>query len=156
NVLTIESKKAYLLGPGYTETGQFPFLDAINLETATTERLYQSNYNDKKESLAEVLDIKDGKLLVRIESSAEYPNYYIRNINKHDDLKQINNVDNIFNDLEIVHIVINTYKRDNGLELNATLYLPTNYDRNSGEKRPIFLWAFPREFKDLTTAGHNT
>ena len=156
NVLTIENDKAYLLGPGYTETGQFPFLDAINLETAKTERLYKSNYNDKKESLVEVLDINEGKLLVRIESSAEYPNYYIRNIKKENDLKQITNFENPYKALEKVHKEIITYKRDDGLELNGTLYLPANYDKNSGEKLPMILWAYPREFKDLSTAGQNT
>ncbi len=156
NVLTIEDNKAYLLGPGYTETGQFPFLDEIDLETATTERLYQSDYNDKKESLSEVLDIKEGKLLVRIESSAEFPNYYIRNINNNNDLKQITNFENPFKGLENVNKEIITYKRDDGLELNGTLYLPADYDKNSGEKLPMIIWAYPREFKDLSTAGQNT
>jgi hypothetical protein len=37
----------------------------------------------------EVLDIGDGKLLVRIEASAEYPNYYIRDIDEEESLVQI-------------------------------------------------------------------
>lgn len=156
NVLTLENNKAYLLGPGYTEKGQFPFFDAINLETTETERLYQSNYNDKKESLVEVLDIKEGKLLVRIEASAEYPNYYIRNINKGEDLTQITNFANPFKALENVHKEVITYKRDDGLELNGTLYLPANYDRKAGNKLPMILWAYPREFKDKSSAGQNT
>lgn len=156
SVLTLEDNKAFLLGPGYTEKGQFPFLDAINLETAETKRLYQSNYTDKKESLVEVLDIKEGKLLVRIEASAEYPNYYIRNINKGEDLTQITNFQNPFKALENVHKEVITYKRDDGLELNGTLYLPANYNKNSPAKLPMILWAYPREFKDKSSAGQNT
>lgn len=154
SVLVLEDQKAFLLGPGYTETGQFPFLDAINLGSAETERLYRSNYNDKKESLVEVLDIEEGKLLVRIEASAEYPNYYIRDINNKEDLTQITNFENPFKALENVQKEVITYKREDGLELNGTLYVPENY--NSGEKLPLIIWAYPREFKDKNSASQNT
>ncbi len=156
NMLTLENNTAYLLGPGFTEKGQFPFLDAIDLNTAKTQRLYQSNYNDKKESLVEVLDIKKGILLVRIESSAEYPNYYIRNINKENDLTQLTYFKNPFKALENVQKEVITYKRDDGLELNGTLYLPANYDKNSGQKLPMIIWAYPREYKDKNSASQNT
>jgi dipeptidyl aminopeptidase/acylaminoacyl peptidase len=156
NVLTLKDNKAFLLGPGYTEKGQFPFFDEINLETTETNRLYQSNYNDKKESLVEVLDIEDGKLLVRIEASAEYPNYYIRNIDEEESLVQITDFENPFKALENVHKEVITYDREDGLELNGTLYLPADYNRDSGEKLPLIVWAYPREFKDKGSAGQNT
>ena len=47
-----------------------------------------------------------------------------------------------------------TYKRDDGLDLSGTLYLPTNYEK--GKKYPMILWAYPREFKDKSSAGQNT
>lgn len=155
-VLSMDANKAFLLGDGFSEEGQFPFVDEINLETGNTKRLYQSEYTDKKESLVEAIDIKDGKLLVRIEASAEYPNYYFRNINKKNDLTKITNFANPFKALEDVHKEVITYKRDDGLELSGTLYLPANYDKNSGKKLPMILWAYPREFKDKASAGQNT
>ena len=39
------------------------------------------------------------------------------------------------------------YKRDDGLDLTATLYLPPGYDRDRDERLPCLLWAYPREFK---------
>lgn len=155
-VLSLDNNKAFLLGDGFSEEGQFPFVDEINLENGKTKRLYQSEYTDKKESLVEAIDIKEGKLLVRIEASAEYPNYYIRNINTKNGLTQITNFANPFKTLEDVHKEVITYKRDDGLELSGTLYLPANYDKNSGNKLPMILWAYPREFKDKASAGQNT
>jgi hypothetical protein len=38
NVLTLKDNKAFLLGPDYTEKGQFPFFDEINLATTETNR----------------------------------------------------------------------------------------------------------------------
>ncbi|HEY9186160.1 MAG TPA: prolyl oligopeptidase family serine peptidase [Salegentibacter sp.] len=155
DVLKLDDEHAFLLGAGYTEEGQFPFADKINLENGETERLYQSEYNDKKESLLEFLDIENGKILVRIESSAEYPNYYIRDLNS-GDLNQITFFKNPFESLENVSKEVITYEREDGLELNGTLYLPAGYDKENPEKLPMIVWAYPREFKDKNSASQNT
>lgn len=39
------------------------------------------------------------------------------------------------------------YKRDDGLDLTATLYLPPGYDKERDGRLPCILWAYPREFK---------
>ncbi len=156
NILKTDGDHAFLLGAGYTEEGQFPFADKINLETGETDRLYQSNYNDQKETLVEALDIEKGQILVRIESSAEYPNYYIRDINDEDKLTQITSFENPFKSLENVTKEVITYEREDGLPLTGTLYVPANYDKNSGEKLPLIIWAYPREYKDKNSASQNT
>ncbi|PTX42304.1 dipeptidyl aminopeptidase/acylaminoacyl peptidase [Christiangramia gaetbulicola] len=156
SVLNLDGEKAFLLGSGYTEEGQFPFVDKIDLEDGTTKRLYQSEFKNKKETLVEALDMKKGEILVRIESSKEYPNYFIRNINSKDGLTQITTFENPFKSLEDVSKEVITYKREDGLELNATLYLPAGYDKENPEKLPMFMWAYPREFKDKNSASQNT
>ncbi len=75
NVLDIEKNSVFLLGDGYTEEGQFPFVDKLSLKTLETKRIYQSEYTDKIENLISFKPEKD-QLLVRIESPTEYPNYY--------------------------------------------------------------------------------
>lgn len=155
-VLTLEGKNAFLLGAGYTEEGQFPFVDKINLKNAKKDRLYQSSYTNKKETLVEAIDMKKGKILVRIESPVKYPNYYIRNLNKNNSLSQVTNFENPFKALQGVHKEVITYEREDGLELNATLYLPIDYDMEKKEKAPMIMWAYPREFKDKNSASQNT
>ena len=43
------------------------------------------------------------------------------------------------------------YKRDDGVDLSFTLYLPPNYKK--GDRLPALLWAYPREFTNAATAG---
>ena len=156
DVLDIDKGNAFLIGDGYTKNGQFPFVDKINLKSKQTKRLYQSNYTDKAENLSKVIDMKKGKVLVRIEAPTEYPNYYFRNIKKKNSLQQITYFKNPFKSIQNVHKEVLKYKRDDGLELSGTLYLPVGYDINKKEKMPMLLWAYPREFKDKNSASQST
>lgn len=155
-VLEIENGNAFLMGDGFSDKGQFPFIDEYNLKSQKTKRIYQSTYTDKLENLNSAIDIKKGKILVRIESQNEYPNYYFRNIKKKEDLTPVTSFVNPFKSIQDVHKEVITYKRDDGLELEGTLYLPIGYDINKKEKMPMILWAYPREFKDKSSAAQNT
>ena len=152
--LTMNGDKLYRMGDGYSKEGQFPFIDEYNIKTGKTKRLYQSAYTDKLESLNSAIDMKKGEILVRIESKTEYPNYYIRNINKKNELKAITAFENPFKSLENVDKRVISYKRDDGLDLEGTLYLPLDY--KEGEKYPMILWAYPREYKDKASASQST
>ncbi|MGC6430170.1 MAG: prolyl oligopeptidase family serine peptidase [Jejuia sp.] len=151
--LTMNGDKLYLMGDGYSKEGQFPFIDEYNIKSGKTKRLYRSEYTDKLESLYDAIDIKKGEILVRIESKKEYPNYYIRNINKNN-LTAITDFENPFKSLEEVNKRVINYKRNDGLDLEGTLYLPLDY--KEGEKYPMILWAYPREFKDKSSASQST
>lgn len=155
-VLKIVDNHTFLLGDGYTPEGQYPFVDRMDLESGETERIYQSTYNDKKETLVEAIDMEEGKILVRIEASAEYPNYFIRDIDQEENLTRVTSFENPFKSLENVTKEVITYKRDDGLHLNGTLYLPEGYDKENPEKLPMIVWAYPREFKDKNSASQNT
>ncbi|MEM9929665.1 MAG: prolyl oligopeptidase family serine peptidase [Bacteroidota bacterium] len=145
---------AYLIGDGFSKEGQFPFLDQLDLASGKKERLYQSEYTDKVESLRD-FDPEEKQLMVRIESPKEYPNYYFRNV-KNGKVTQVTAFENPFAALGEVHKEVITYKRDDGLELSGTLYLPVGYDRAKREKVPMILWAYPREYKDKASASQTT
>ena len=154
-VLALQNDELFLLGDGYSSEGKHPFVDRYNINTKEKERLFQVSDPDKLEDFSGAIDIKNGKLLTRIESKNEYPNYYIRDINK-GTLTAITNFENPFKILNDVHKEVITYKREDGLELSATLYLPVGYDLNKKEKMPMLMWAYPREFKDKASAGQTT
>ncbi|MEH6535611.1 MAG: prolyl oligopeptidase family serine peptidase [Psychroserpens sp.] len=154
STLEINGDKLYLMGDGYTKEGQFPFIDEYNIKSNKTKRLYQSEYKEKLESLNSAIDMKKGEILVRIESPTEYPNYYIRNINKKNNLIAITAFDNPFKSLEKINKRVISYKRDDGLGLEGTLYLPLDYEE--GKKYPMILWAYPREYKDKSSASQST
>ena len=153
-VLCIQKNKLYLIGSGYSDKGQFPFLDQMNLKNGEIKRLYESAYTDQLENLIQ-FDVEKNRLLVRIESPTEYPNYYFRDLKK-ETLQQITAFDNPFKSIQSVHKEVITYKRDDGLELSGTLYLPVGYDMELKEKAPMILWAYPREYKDKSSAGQST
>ena len=153
-VLTIQKNNLFLIGSGYTEKGQFPFLDQMNLKNRVTKRLYQSEYTDRLENLSQ-FDVEKNRLLVRIESPTDYPNYYFRDLKKKK-LQQITAFDNPFKSIQNVHKEVITYQRDDGLKLSGTLYLPVGYDMKKKVKAPMILWAYPREFKDKSSAGQTT
>ncbi|MFT4831346.1 MAG: dipeptidyl aminopeptidase/acylaminoacyl peptidase [Psychroserpens sp.] len=156
NVLALDSKhNAFLLGEGFSEKGQFPFVDKINLVSQESSRLYQSNLTDKKETLLEYHPEKD-QLLVRIESKNEYPNYYYKNLLRKKAAQQLTFFENPFKSIQNVDKEVITYKREDGLELTGTLYLPVGYNKAGKEKMPMILWAYPREFKDKNSASQNT
>ncbi|WP_221258824.1 alpha/beta hydrolase family protein [Flavobacterium okayamense] len=155
-VLNIENNKMYLLGEGFTKEGQFPFIDEFDLKTLKTKRLYRSDLKTKKENLLSLEDAKKGEVLVRIESKNEYPNYYFRNL-KSKKLTQITDFKNPFESLKNVYKEVITYKRNDGVSLSGTLYLPAGYDRTKKDKKlPLLIWAYPQEFKDKNSAGQTT
>lgn len=153
-VIELHKAYAYLTGSGYTEDGQFPFVDKIKLESGEKDRLYTSPYTDKKESISD-FDVKDSKLLVRLESPTEYPNYYLKSL-KNKKIQQITFFENPFKTLESVEKEVIKYQREDGIELSGTLYLPVGYDRDKSEKMPMIIWAYPTEYKDKSTAGQST
>lgn len=152
-----ENNQLLLVGEGHTKNGQFPFIDALDLKSLKTKRLYQSRYTDKIESIQSINDLKKGSILVNIQSKTDYPNYYIRNINKKEDLKQITFNKNPFESIKDVHKEIIKYKRKDGVELSGTLYLPAGYDlKKKKEKLPLLIWAYPTEYVDKNSAGQSS
>jgi dipeptidyl aminopeptidase/acylaminoacyl peptidase len=153
-VLEIEKNQAFLIGDGYTEKGQFPFLDRLDLRSLKTTRVYTSTYTDKLESLYDYL-VDEQRLIVEIESKNDYPNYFSRSLND-DQLTQLSHFPNPFEPIASVYKEVISYPREDGLELSGTLYLPLGYDRAKQEKMPMIMWAYPREYKDKSSAGQNT
>ncbi|WP_196140745.1 prolyl oligopeptidase family serine peptidase [Aliikangiella sp. G2MR2-5] len=153
-VLAIQDGSLFLLGAGHSKEGQFPFLDSLSLNDQKLTRLYHSSYTDKLERLYD-FEADKSRLLVRIESKNEYPNYYFRTLNSQKQaLTQITHFENPFKSIQNVEKQVIDYKREDGLELSATLYLPLDYKK--GEKYPMLMWAYPREFKDKSSASQNT
>lgn len=153
--LMMQNDNLYLIGQGHSKQGQFPFIDELNLTSMKTKRLYQSTLKDKKEDLLSIEDLKKGDVLAMVQSATEYPNYYFRNI-KSKKLTAITSFKNPFESLNKVHKEVISYKRKDGLELSGTLYLPAGYDMAKKEKLPLLIWAYPREFKDMASAGQST
>jgi dipeptidyl aminopeptidase/acylaminoacyl peptidase len=154
--LKMDGTTAYLFGDGYTEEGQFPFIDALNLTTLEKKRIYQSTATGQVEDLVSFVDSKAGTIITRIESPTEYPNYYIRNIRRKVADIPLTAFENPFKSIEGIHKEVINYKRADGVALTGTLYLPVGYNREKKEKLPLIMWAYPTEYKDKNSAGQST
>ena len=156
NVIDIKNGKAYLIGEGFTKEGQKPFIDEFDLSSLKKTRLYTSNLKNAKESIIDILDIKKGDILVSQQSATQYPNTFKRNM-KSGKATPVTTFANPFASLGNVYKEVIKYKRNDGVELSGTLYLPANYDRkNKKEKLPLLIWAYPTEFVDRSSAGQVT
>lgn len=152
-----ENNKLFLIGDGHSKDGQFPFIDELDLNTLETQRLYQSDFTDRIESISEIIDVEKGEILVNIQSKTDYPNYYFRNIKDNEGLTQITFNKNPFESIKDVYKEVIKYQRKDGVELSGTLYLPAGFDRkNPKEKLPLLIWAYPTEYKDKNSAGQSS
>ncbi|MRR18593.1 S9 family peptidase [bacterium] len=153
NVLLTADKgrSLYLSGQGASTEGDRPFIDKYDLKTGKTTRLWRSEA-PWYETVNEFIDPAKGLLLTVRQSVTEVPNYYIRDLKK-GTLQQVTKFENPYPQLAGVHKELVTYKRNDGVDLSFTLYLPAGYDREKEGPLPTILWAYPREFNDPSTAG---
>ena len=154
SILAMNKQNLYLMGDGFRDDGQFPFIDQLNLESLKKVRLYESSFKDKKEDLLD-FEADNNMILTRIESASEYPNYFFRDLIT-DSLTKITDFENPFLSIMDVSKEVIEYKRSDGIDLSATLYLPKGYDINKKQKLPMIMWAYPREFKDNKSASQIT
>lgn len=153
HTLRIENNQLFLIGSGFGKDSQKPFLSALNLKTFKTNKIFETSGDNSLENIISIVDFNKGDLLVNIQSKDQYPNYFIRNF-KNNSLKQLTFTKNPFESIKDVSKEIIKYKREDGVELSGTLYLPLNYDKNAKtEKLPLLIWAYPNEYKDKNSAG---
>jgi len=139
----------FLSGEGASPEGDRPFLDRLNLKTLQTERIFRSG-SESLESFVAPLDDAMSRFLTRYETQKEPPNYYVRTRGS-DERRQITNFKDPQPQVRGVLRQYVTYQRSDGVKLSATLYLPPGYKQ--GEKLPVVMWAYPREFSDADSAS---
>ncbi|MFK7810422.1 MAG: prolyl oligopeptidase family serine peptidase [Saprospiraceae bacterium] len=141
----------YLSGQGASPEGNRPFIDAIDVNTKEKERLWRSEAPYYEYPIG-ILDKEKTLVLTRRESNEERPNYFLRNLKK-GTLDQITSFENPYKSLENIQKELVKYKRVDGVELTGTLYLPEGYDKEKDGPLPVFMWAYPREFKSANAAS---
>ncbi len=144
-------RSIYLSGQGASPEGDRPFIDKYDLKTGRSTRLWRSEA-PWYETISEFIDPAGGRLLTVRQSVTEVPNYFIRDLKK-GTLKQVTRFENPYPQLAGVHKELVTYKRNDGVDLSFTLYLPAGYDKEKDGPLPTILWAYPREYNDASTAG---
>ena len=152
-----DGESIYLDGEGASAEGDRPFLDKLNLKTKAKQRLFHSvapNY----EQVIQLLDPEGKRILTTRESPTERSNFYVRDLSKPADtqITQLTQFPHPTPQLANVQKEQIRYKRADGVELTATLYLPPNYDAKRDGPLPMLMWAYPAEFTSTANASQVT
>lgn len=142
----------YLAGTGATAQGDRPFLAKLNLKTLQTEQIFRSD-DETYETVVAPLDDGGKKILTRFETPSDPPNYYVRDLAA-GTKRPLTAFKDPAPQLRGVRKQFVTYKRKDGVSLSGTLFLPPDY--KAGQRLPLVMWAYPREFGDTDTAGQVT
>ncbi|NWG14500.1 MAG: S9 family peptidase [Acidobacteria bacterium] len=139
----------FLAGAGASPQGDRPFLDEFDLSTLAAKRIYRC----KEGAYERILDLlaEDGStFLTRYESPQEPPNIFVRNRGGAE-RRALTQFKDPTPQLRRIRKQLVTYKRDDGVQLSFTLYLPPGY--KEGERLPTVVWAYPREYTGTDVAG---
>ena len=139
----------FLRGAGASDQGDRPFLDRYNIETGESERLWRAG-TDSYETLVAVLDEDATRILTRHESKTQPPNFYVRDLSNGERIA-LTHFEDPHPQLSGIEKRFVTYERDDGVQLSATLLLPSGYQE--GQRLPVVVWAYPREFSNAAVAG---
>ncbi len=140
-----------MLAPGASPDGDLPFFALFDLKEKKnniTWRCEKGYY----ENVADVLDAEKGMIITSRQSTTEAPNYFLRNLSDNS-VKQLTAFADPQPALRKLSKQKINYKRRDGVDLTATVYLPEGYDPIKDGRLPILMWAYPREFKSASDAA---
>ncbi|WP_199154296.1 S9 family peptidase [Chromobacterium sp. ASV23] len=148
-----DGNSLYLLGEGASPEGDRPFIDKLDLTSKQTTRLWRSQAPWYEQPLA-VLDTQ--RVLLSREQTETPPNLYLKTLGEQDGLRQLTFFQHPTPQLKGVQKQQLRYKRADGVDLTATLYLPPGYEAKRDGPLPMLMWAYPAEFKSADAAGQVT
>jgi dipeptidyl aminopeptidase/acylaminoacyl peptidase len=139
-------------GQGATSDGELPFLDRFELATQKTERLWQCAKGSYESAVA-FLDARPGAkptIVTSYETPTETPNFRVRDLER-GSVSALTSFPDPQPLLRGVKKELVKYERKDGVDLSATLYLPPSW--KEGPRLPLFVWAYPLEYTDASTAS---
>jgi len=138
-------------GRGSSPKGDRPFLDLWHVAgDGSKQRIFHCG-EGVYETVAGLLAPDGSRLLISRESPTDVPNYYELDT-KTGKRRQLTKFTDPTRELtRNIKGTLITYQRADGIPLSGTLYLPP--DHRQGQRHPVLVWAYPREFKSRNDAG---
>lgn len=146
-----QGKTLYLSGMGASQEGNRPFVDSYDLGTKTVKRLWRSEAPFFEMPIA-MMDASKGIVLTSRESRESPPNYVLRNL-RTGQITPLTKFEDPYTALKGITKQMVQYQRADGLKLSGTLYLPAGYNKDKDGPLPVFMWAYPREYKTADAAS---
>lgn len=147
----INGSQLVMRGNGASAKGDLPFLNTFDINTKETKQLWRCE-EPYFESVTTILDYDKMIIVTNKQSQTEQPNYYLRDL-KNNSTKAITAFPDPQPGLRGITKQKITYKRKDGVDLAADLYLPKGYNKEKDGPLPVMMWAYPREFKSASDAA---
>lgn len=147
----LNGSQLVMRGIGASPKGDLPFLNTFDINTKETKQLWRCE-EPYYETVTAVLDYDKLIIVTNKQSQTEQPNFYIRDL-KNNSTKAITAFADPQPGLRGITKQKITYKRKDGVDLAADLYLPKDYDAKRDGPLPVMMWAYPREFKSAADAA---
>ena len=146
--LTADGQGVYFISPGASPKGDQPFVAVMPVGGGEEKILFRSAdpYFDQPEAL-----LSDGLVLIRRESQTISPNYFAASLTGGSPV-QLTHFKGRYDGIKMPTRQFLKYKRADGVDLTATLWLPAGYDKSQGPL-PTLMEAYPVEFGSRDTAS---
>lgn len=140
-----------LTSTGASPKGDMPFLSIFDLKQKENKIIWRSD-DPYYESVVKVIDADNKKFVTLKQSQNDVPNYFLHNLsaNSTKAITSFTDPNPVLRKIKKQKIY---YKRRDGIDLTATLYLPEGFDAGKDKPLPVLMWAYPREFKSAADAG---
>jgi len=141
----------FMTGTGSSPEGDRPFLDKMDLASGKITRIWRSE-SPYYESVIAITDYKKMTFITARESNSETQNFYLRTAGSKTPPVAITSFPHPYPQIKDVKKQVLKFKRADGVDLTADLYLPPGYKKEQGPL-PTFFWAYPDEYKSREAAG---
>ena len=143
-----------LIGAGASDAGDRPFLDRLDLATATAERVWRSD-GERFATISDVLDRDGDEVVLSRESPTDPPQLYAHSFATKAE-RQLTRFAHPVPELAKVKKQLIKWKRKSpagDIELSGMLYLPPGFRPKHDPPLPVLVWAYPQEFKTASAAS---
>jgi dipeptidyl aminopeptidase/acylaminoacyl peptidase len=150
--VTADGKSFYRMGDGFEADGQRPFLDRCAFAGGKSTRLFQSDLK-RLEAPVTVLTPDAKRFITLAQTATEPPNWFARKAGD----KKATQVSAFKNPLEALSRATRqqfTFKRDDGVVLNAEVVLPADWKPGS-PPLPTLFWIYPNDYRSAAAASQN-
>ena len=161
---TPDQQGVYFSGQGASPKGDAPFVAIMPLnagEYPTEKRIWQSQVPFFEVAGSVIQTGAGAEILARRESVEQSPNYFLgvpaadQSASSKTAWTPVTAFPNPYAGLAMPSHQLLHYKRADGVDLSADLYLPAGYDKSKGSL-PTLMEAYPAEFKSRAAASQVT
>lgn len=140
-----------MISTGASPEGNMPYISRYDLNKKKHTILWRCKA-PYYESVFRIVDPAKLQIITARQSQTEPTNYYLKDLKKKKETVLTHFADP-YPMLKGVTKEKIKYKRADGIDLTATVYLPAGYDKEKDGRLPVLMWAYPREYRSAADAA---